>query len=644
MLTPFPDGRLESRSDVSLPVSSSRLQATFSGSGIEHIAVWGNGEVGSLHFLEPVPEGARVKVRPGLFRAEWGEGSLSIRCIPSSPAIVLDFEGSWFKGVRLVPGTVRYLGIDPAVSRTAMADGLMFSMELGSLAVRWVGSSVRGSTLRAGVPSDGREALSRSLLIFAGSAAEVEALLSGADIDALRRDCDETLDWLSTRFVSGDPVLGSLFSHCLSAAVSSVKRNEKGDFAGLSAGNGYSLPARTYYRDGYWTIQALLPFRPGIVRLEVLALARGAHDDGECPSGVIFSSPVGVKHWEARRTATEESRRENRITSDWWSDHFDSPLYLVLMAFDYLEWTGDSSILDEDVGGRSLRSLVALIFDRYDSLCGPEGAPLKPFHERDWADNVFRSGLVTYDLGLYHGALMAAAREASGRDPASAAAWTRRAASVARVVRERLWRKDGRHLVEMETPEGYREEHLALDTLAAVRFGAVDAAEGKRILSSCSAVLETRNNKSQPYGDWGVMCAFPAYGKGTRTKQKSSFPYRYHNGSDWPFLDGIYAQLLMEAGDGEWRYPLSRWWEYGLAQGWPEPVEFYSPPYGKGSPLQGWSSMPAAAMVMGGFGLGPGRTPRLPPWGESELRGCEIGGKPVDLAARGNRLLTSSPR
>ena len=46
-----------------------------------------------------------------------------------------------------------------------------------------------------------------------------------------------------------------------------------------------------------------------------------------------------------------------------------------------------------------------------------------------------------------------------------------------------------------------------------------------------------------------------------------------------------------------WEYPLLRWWQVGLARGWAAPVEYYSPPYGRGALLQAWSSFPAAVAL-----------------------------------------------
>ena len=57
----------------------------------------------------------------------------------------------------------------------------------------------------------------------------------------------------------------------------------------------------------------------------------------------------------------------------------------------------------------------------------------------------------------------------------------------------------------------------------------------------------------------------------------------------------------LRRGLGAARYPLTRWWEYCLAQGWAGPVEYFAPPFGRGSLLQGWSSMPAVVALKYGL-------------------------------------------
>ena len=131
------------------------------------------------------------------------------------------------------------------------------------------------------------------------------------------------------------------------AALASVRRDERGGFAGLAAGQAYSAPARTYYRDGYWTVQALLPHAPEIVRGEIRLLAERVLPDGEAPSGVIVSGAAQSRAWDAFRRTAPRYRDEHRRKGEWWSDHFDSPLFLVLMLGDYVRQTDDRALAHE---------------------------------------------------------------------------------------------------------------------------------------------------------------------------------------------------------------------------------------------------------------------------------------------------------
>ena len=122
-------------------------------------------------------------------------------------------------------------------------------------------------------------------------------------------------------------------------------------------------------------------------------------------------------------------------------------------------------------------------------------------------------------------------------------------------------------------------------------------ARARAVLDAVAERLESRRNPGQPYGDWGMLCAFPPFKRVRDIRAKTAFAWRYHNGSDWPYLDGLYAMERLRRGMGGARYPPTRWWRYCLEQGWAGAVEYYSPPFGRGSLLQGWSAMPAAAVL-----------------------------------------------
>ncbi len=98
-----------------------------------------------------------------------------------------------------------------------------------------------------------------------------------------------------------------------------------------------------------------------------------------------------------------------------------------------------------------------------------------------------------------------------------------------------------------------------------------------------------------------MLCAYPLYKRGEDLFEKSADPFRYHNGSDWPYLDAIYALVLKQRNDPDWFYVATRWWEYGLAQGRLTPVEYFSPAYPVGGFLQAWSGLPALVLLDNNF-------------------------------------------
>ena len=142
---------------------------------------------------------------------------------------------------------------------------------------------------------------------------------------------------------------------------------------------------------------------PGRVRDEQVARAS---------SGVIMDGPHAQSFeaylWPSQRLAAVHWR-----PGEWWSDHFDSPLFLILAVGDHAAATGD------EILARRHCLKAVYVFRRYTALRGPDGLPVKqPPNDRDWADNVFVD-LVLYDLGLWVEALDVLARASAGLDPPS---------------------------------------------------------------------------------------------------------------------------------------------------------------------------------------------------------------------------------
>lgn len=346
-----------------------------------------------------------------------------------------------------------------------------------------------------------------------------------------------------------------------------------GEFKGFLAGIVYQFPARTYYRDSYWTVLPLMDLRPDLVRDQILTLCRGINArTGECPSAVKFNF------------------------RNYWGNHYDSPSFFAIMVYDYVAHTGDFSVLDEKAGGKTVLKAARLVMDRLSAETDETGLLVKggKYNRRDWCDNVFRSGYVTYDEGLYARALYALSELLRGRDDAAADRYAAMFAKVKASINRLLWDEDKGWFVNYRDGE-FTEDNLSVDTVVVPLFGLTDEGRAKRMLSAMERLLESRSNTEQQAGDFGVLSVWPFYKRLTDTVQKSTLPYYYHNGGDWPYLSAMYAYAkLMYGMDAE--YPLTRWFEFNLARGNYTPVEFFSPVHPDGSLLQAWSGAGALAL------------------------------------------------
>lgn len=430
----------------------------------------------------------------------------------------------------------------------------------------------------------------------------------------------EDAKWLASLFDSNDDELNSLYGFSLNASIASYK-NLNNKFEGFFAGVNYQSPARTYFRDGFWTVLPILPYKPDWVRTEILTLANGIKDDGSCPSAVIYNE--------------QKDRYE-----DFWLDHYDSPSFFVMMVYEYLSWTHDESLLYEVVNGKTI---LAHINDTMNYLIGllkdNQSLFSKENNCRDWADNVYREGIVLYDSALYSRALFAAESIFIYlQDEKKADYFKNYKVRAIGELENLLIEKNSFNYINSN---GFVEDHNTIEMALLVIFNLVNKDLQNSILEDMTLRLESINNTEQTYGDWGVMSVYPFYSNLNHIELKTMSPYRYHNGGDWPYLDGIYAMAKLKNKHKGWKYPLTRWHKYSLEQGWLTPVEYYGPVYGKGSNLQGWSAMPAAAMLMGGLGFYPDLNQdkihlNIPLWGDSKFTNIHFRGNVYSICIKGN--------
>lgn len=555
LLTPTTDGWLRSDRLLTTAFMAPRLQATFDEDGNLRLALWGGGDLGRLS-LQTDWQGPFV-YGPNLIRAATG----GIFMAQSQPALLIKKARAGRYSPAKKPAKWAKAVIKASVD--AQSNLKSYRLPWGILQIETHGEDI---LITAG--ADDKECA-------------VARQLTGPAIEQEARDYAAACD----RLPQANDLLRSMVVQGVHTALASRRFLKDGSYAGLAAGMNYSFPSRTYYRDGHWTLQALLHVDPPTVARQIELLARGINDQGEAPSAIIVADPSQMEAWNDFRLSHPQEAAAHTRANDWWSDHTDSPLFFILTLGDYCATVKDVTLFQ-----RYLPQVEA-IYKRYATLAEKGGGlPQKPRHDRDWADNVFRAGDVSYIAGLWLAALNIIIRLDRGV-----------LAQQASVSRETTLAALPRLITQHGWPMNYAdqnnqiiEDNLSLDTLT---LTLADAPGSDQLLAHIAKTLETRHNAAQPWGDWGVMCAWPPYTHRRDLRGKTLFPYRYHNGSDWPWLDGLYARERLRRGLDGWDYPLLRWWSWSLQQGWTSPVEYYSPRHGRGSLLQGWSSMAAAATL-----------------------------------------------
>ena len=344
---------------------------------------------------------------------------------------------------------------------------------------------------------------------------------------------------------------------------------EIGLFKGFSAGSNANAPVRTYFRDAYWTVLAMYKTRPDLIKNQILTLARGIRENGDCPTGVTFEFRPHLHNY------------------------YDSPSFFVLMVYDYINRTGDRSILSEPVNGKSVFDLCLLVVDRLSTFEDKTGLIVKSgrYNKLDWADQINRTGYVTYVELLYARALFCLSRIVGTRDKTRARRYREMYQQTKNAINTLLWDNEKGYYVNYRDGD-FVEDNLSVDTILAVLFGISDDAATARLLDNVSALLETRNNDSQKGGDYGVMCVYPFYRGADRCYNRSAEDYSCQNGGVWPFWSALVAYAQTMHGR-DCTYALTSSFGWSVKHGYYTPIECYSPIRSDGAPLHARNSVAA---------------------------------------------------
>jgi len=412
--------------------------------------------------------------------------------------------------------------------------------------------------------------------------------------------------------ISDDNTLVGMFEDSVQVAIDSIEVADDGTRF-LIAGPKYVDPDRTYYRDSYWTAGMILMIEPYVVRDQIHLLSRGVKPDGKVPSAITIDP--------------------NAPQLALWADHQDSGAYFIMMIYDYIRWTGDDSILHDVVGGRKIFTIME---DVITNLAAQDTdgnfLPEKPKDSlQDWLDTIPRSGEVLYNEVLYYRALRNLTEMAEWvGEPEHALSFHRYSVLVRHQINKQFWNDTKGYYYE-SCSAGKCIDRLTNESSLAILYEVIDSKNRDRFFSSLRN-LESAYNYTILHGDWGVLNAYPFY--------PGSAPYKYQNGTDWPFLDGMNAGARLKYRNDDWYYPLTRWWTYNQEQ---HPgrllPEYVSPRDDNAGVSQAWSVNPAVSFVRYGIGLDPGLdggyTVRKSPNGDVVIKNLHIRGKRIAARAKG---------
>ena len=341
---------------------------------------------------------------------------------------------------------------------------------------------------------------------------------------------------------------------------------EFGLFRGFGASSYTSALVLTFFRDSYWTVLSMYKDYPHLIKNQILTLAHGIDKSGNCSSSVAFDFHPRFRN------------------------HYDSPCFFVLMVYDYINRTGDRSILNETANGKTVYDYCILVLERLAEFEDRTGLIVKlgRYNNRDWADQINRTGYVTYVELLYARALACLSKIAGTRDKSLARKYHELSERTKNAIDRLLWDDEKGYYVNYRDGD-FVEDNLSVDTILAVLFRIADKDKTERILDNVGKLLETRNNRNRRMGDFGVMSVYPCYRGADRCFSRSQQPFCFHNGAAWPYWSALVAYAQMMNGR-DYTYALTSSFVWNLKAGNYTPVACYSPIFSVKMPLHARSS------------------------------------------------------
>jgi glycogen debranching enzyme len=326
---------------------------------------------------------------------------------------------------------------------------------------------------------------------------------------------------------------------------------------GFNAGDGYG---EVWIRDYNTFIElSAQVFEPEVLKENLIVFFRMQGDDGNIIDGFIPKDKVTPGGYEYIYSDLEPRYAGHKNTVE--TDHESS---LVQAVYKYVQVTGDTAILNERVGEKTVAerlewSMEFLMNHRYNEKYGlifgattADWGDVQPEHE--WG--VFLTDDTHYAIDIYDNAMFLIALDNFMEMlPNRKEQWQPVREKIAVNTRAHLWDEANQKFIPhiyldgSPFPADWDENQVYYHggTAVAIEAGLLSKEEIKISLDKMVA-----NVKASGAGSIGLTM-YPPYPEGF-FKGKGMYPYGYQNGGDWTWFGGRMIQQLIKNGFVEEAY------------------------------------------------------------------------------------------
>jgi len=319
---------------------------------------------------------------------------------------------------------------------------------------------------------------------------------------------------------------------------------------GFNAGDGYD---EVWIRDYNTFIELSAEiFEPDVLKENLLVFFRMQGQDGNIIDGFVpADKAVGRYNYIYTEMEPRYAGHKNTVETDQESS-------LVQAVYKYIQTTGDTSILKENVGGKTVTErlewcmeflLNQRFSDEYGLLWGAtttDWGDVQPEH--DWG--VYLTEDTHYAIDIYDNAMFLIALEnLMELLPAQKEKWNPVHKNIFDNCRKHLWDETNQKFIPhiylngSPFPDDFKENEIYYHggTAVAIEAGLLSS---KEIKTSLEKMAE--NVKASGAGSIGLTL-YPPYPEGF-FKNKSMYPYGYQNGGDWTWFGARMIQQLIKNG------------------------------------------------------------------------------------------------